>query len=344
MNFLQNITIRKKAKMPVITLNESKTSTCTSTFSDASSLPDLSEDVASSNEHDKISDLNYQINRLTIELNSALQKIETLSQENQKLKDINKELQKSDNTSPIQQTPKNTLQCNSDRAKEAQTPEEDALKSPKPAPVQNHESYKKFNRKICIISENKHNNILTIAERKFENSELCHYLTPNGGLNTIISNLAPKLKTFTMNDYCMILIGETDFLATQDYSKLISYVRECLKTIQQTNVILCMPTYKIGLNYYTLFNRRVEQFINLLCRDVVTHEYAYIFDSNKNITWDSAMYRLHKGTLNNYGMQVIFDDIVTYINYIQECTYVNFEYGETNNITQNEAPEQLFLL
>ncbi|PZC74944.1 hypothetical protein B5X24_HaOG207023 [Helicoverpa armigera] len=98
MNFLENITLRRKGKKPVSgTMNESKTSTSSSTFDDASSLPDLSQDVASS-EHDKISELNDQINKLTIELNSAYYKIETLLQENQALRDINNELVNSDRT------------------------------------------------------------------------------------------------------------------------------------------------------------------------------------------------------------------------------------------------------
>lgn len=98
MNFLENITLRRKGKKPVSgTMNESKTSTSSSTFDDASSLPDLSQDVASS-EHDKISELNDQINKLTIELNSAYHKIETLLQENQELRDINNELVNSDRT------------------------------------------------------------------------------------------------------------------------------------------------------------------------------------------------------------------------------------------------------
>lgn len=89
---------------------------------------------------------------------------------------------------------------------------------------------------------------------------------------------------------------------------------------------------------------RVENFNNLLYQDILAHEHAYFIDSNKNLTWDYEMYRQNTGTVNNYGMQIIFQDIAALIDYIRENTSINTEGEKNNNIDVQQVTEQFFRL
>lgn len=162
--------------------------------------------------------------------------------------------------------------------------------------------------KICMLSSNKRNSILKIAQHTFKNSEICHYVTPNCGLKEMINNLQNKLKSYTKQDYCIILIGEEDFYKTKDYFDIILKLRETLQEINNTNLILCLPTYKFT-DFSTMFNSRMEIFNNLLYLDIHTHGYAKLLDSNLYLSYDYDMFHKYYGSINNYGMEVIFDNI-----------------------------------
>lgn len=158
--------------------------------------------------------------------------------------------------------------------------------------------------KICLISTNMYNKTTSIALNNFQ-GDVCHYLMPDRGLKQLIEGIDNKLKNFTKNDHCIILIGEEDFNTTTDYYELITHLRETLKKIDYTNILICLPTYKVS-KYVDLFNWRVEIFNNLLYFDIMTHEYAFLIDSNKNLKYNKSMFHQRHGTLNNYGLNVIF--------------------------------------
>lgn len=163
----------------------------------------------------------------------------------------------------------------------------------------------KQKRKVCIISANKTNKILNIAEEMLPNYQICHFLSPHCGIQHLLNNLHKKLATYTANDHCVILIGEEDFLVTKNYDKLITDIRNCLLKIQHTNIILCLPTYRCSV-YSTLFNIRVETFNNALCLDVHTNKYATVLDSNLNLVCDYTMFSKYTGKINSGGIKNVF--------------------------------------
>lgn len=172
--------------------------------------------------------------------------------------------------------------------------------------------------KICILSTNKTNKVLKIAEDTFPNYSICHYLTPNCGLRNLISNLDLKLKKYTLNDYCIIFIGEEDFHRTQNYVELTINIRETLSKLQHTNIILCAPTFKLN-EYSTMFNSRIETFNSLLHLDACTYNYVYLFDSNYYLTYDFAMFRKKSRTVNNRGIANIFRNLSLMISEFTLC-------------------------
>lgn len=186
-------------------------------------------------------------------------------------------------------------------------------------------------KKLCLISSNKTNNVLSIALDTFGDMQLCHYLSPKHGILHMIKNLHEKLYSFTKNDYCVILIGEDDFKTTNNYSNLILELRDTLLKIRHTNLILCLPTYKC-CNYATVFNCRVEMFGILLSLDVNSYHYATLVDSNRNLSIDGTMFSKYDGRLNNNGMRTIFNDILlTMKNHIAaNSTYQQITSGEIN--------------
>lgn len=129
----------------------------------------------------------------------------------------------------------------------------------------------------------------------------------------MLYNIDAKLKYFTLNDFCVILIGEEDFKTTAAYFDLIFYIRSTLSEIKHTNIIICTPTFKYG-RHTNIYNCRVENFNNLLYLVILAHEHAYFLDSNKNLSCDIKMFDNFTGKLNNYGMSIAFTDIFYYIN------------------------------
>lgn len=185
--------------------------------------------------------------------------------------------------------------------------------------------------KICLLSTNKRNNLLSIAETTLGHDfELCHYLIPNCNTDHLITDIQLKLTDFTMKDFCVILIGEEDFNVTKDYYEQILHIKGTLQQIDYTNVVLCLPTFRCR-KFTDMFNSRVEHFNNLIYMDNTTHEYAYILDSNLNLKYDHTMFHRQTGTVNDAGMQVIVNDLNILL---KKITFWNFPESDTSQEIQ----------
>lgn len=174
--------------------------------------------------------------------------------------------------------------------------------------------------KILIISSNKRNKVLQIIEGNnnlCEKYNICHHIVPGAGTKELLYDIVNTLQTFTVNDYCIILIGDSDFRSSQNYISLVQNIRVSLEKVKHTNIILATPTYVCGA---TIYNCRVETFNSLLYMDVLVHEHAYFLDSNLKLSLD--MFSSWTGKLNNRGMENIFQQIQLLI------SQLNFFRGE----------------
>lgn len=168
------------------------------------------------------------------------------------------------------------------------------------------------NMQLCILSNQKYSNILKAVEYAFQsNTRYCHYVIPNGGITNLLTNLEKKLDKFTMADYCVIYIGEQDLNRTVNIIQLVNCLRESLKKITHTSKIICLPTYICGA---LIYNYKVELFGNLLAMDMQSNDYAYLFDTNRNLTLD--MFSHHSGRITNFGIRSVFSSLKQFI--IQE--------------------------
>lgn len=318
MNFLENITFRRtRTHSDSNNLNEQMSTTLDETDLDESlsnSLPDLSK----TQETNLVISLREQIEVLQLKLNRAHKEIESLSKENLNLREVNQNLTKKNDfyktitSTPIENTQKETslstraagevTQCTPiiHESRQVASLMEQNIKSNVPSINKN---------KLCIISSNKTCNIRSIAENSFPHLSICHYLSTNCGLQQLLSNLNVKLTNYTLEDYCIIFIGEKDFIKSNNYSELVTYVRETLMNINHTNVILCLPTYKCN-NFSVMYNWRIEMFSYLLYHDTQIYKYATLLDSNLSLAYDYSMFSKYTGALNNHGMTVIFDDLM----------------------------------
>lgn len=195
-------------------------------------------------------------------------------------------------------------------------------------------------KKVCLISSNKRNSILRAAQYNLgEKYQVCHFLTPGVGVKRLLENIDKKLTNYTTEDYCIIFIGENDFKESQNYSHLVKNIREVIEKVKHTNVILCLPTFNCG-KYSSMFNWRIELFNKLLYRDIVKYEYAYILDSNQNLTYDYKMFYKWSGCINNYGMKTIFQGITEML----EQIHIENEPTVASLSTENNPskPEEFF--
>lgn len=155
--------------------------------------------------------------------------------------------------------------------------------------------------KLHIFSNNKNLKILKNIENSdlYNDNDFCNYIYPNNGITQVLKGLKEKLKGFTKDDHCIIMIGEEDFKATQNYAILVRNIRDYLQNVEVcTNIIIAVPTYICGGSMY---NSRVETFNSLLLRDTQLHNYAYCFDSNAQLTYE--MFSIKTGKLNNQGVK-----------------------------------------
>lgn len=344
MDFLENITFRNRKtqsqSMPRIrssSINESSKSCNNLTLDGTSnSLPNLSDD-----ENDKqISDLREEIAKLKLELSSAHQEIKNLSLENMELKksleDVNTKDEKGKKQVNIEnndETPhKNSAQDLCQKTWHnaySSTKMQNSLSN-----VLQPTSQTLFEKnKLCIISSNKTNRILSTAEDTFDNYKICHYLTPNCSIEKLIDNLHSKLLNYTLKDSCIIFIGEDDFLKTSNYCDVVIHIREVLSKINNTNIILCLPTYKCN-DYSMMYNWRIETFNNMLYMDNQNHHYAWLLDSNLELSYKEDMFSWYNGQLNNKGMLNIFQNLKILINEI------SYEWTDTNDVSSETPPDK----
>lgn len=330
MNFFENITLRKNRTKSETDVDEFSSSNTTLEGSTKSLVEVLSDET-----DDEIQCLKQEIAKLKMELISAHDEISNLSIENSQLKETISKLSnkhnllikttkklssniltptKKTNTSQVGATLTTPLRVAKNKANQTPTGSKNRVSTsvainPYVASSQrHHKQIETGKNNICLISSNKTNKILSIAECTFAGCNICHYLTPNCGIIKLLSNLYCKISNFTMRDYCIIFIGEDDFQMTKNYSDLIVCIREALSDINHTNVILCLPTYKF--NYYSaMYNWRIEIFNNLLYHDIQSYNYALLLDSNLNLSCDYSMFLRRTGKLNNHGMSNIFCDL-----------------------------------
>lgn len=126
-----------------------------------------------------------------------------------------------------------------------------------------------------------------------------------------------SLQDFTLDDFCVLLIGENDFTESKDLSLVIEIIRQELLLVKHTNVIIMLPTFKCR-EAVNLFNYRIESFNNLLFSDNITHEYVYVIDSNKNLNYSSDMFNFYTGRPNNKALRTIFNDLANLISQFNE--------------------------
>lgn len=137
-----------------------------------------------------------------------------------------------------------------------------------------------------------------------------------------------------------MFIGEEDFKITKNYTRIINLLKQTLQNITFTNIIVCTPTYRY--NYYSnMYNWRIKIFNNLLYKNVMTHIYAYLLDSNSNLIYDNNMFYRNSGIINNLGLNTIFYDIHLLINDIDFNNNNIFDKNSTKNDKGNS--NQLFL-
>lgn len=171
----------------------------------------------------------------------------------------------------------------------------------------------KSKNKILLLSTNNKNKTLHIIRNNdyFDNFSFCHYVKPGVGIACLLNGLRNQLKDFTRCDYCVILVGEEDFRDLNDYISLVMDIKEVVKDITFTNIIIACPTYICGR---PLYNARVERFNSLLFEDLTNHnECFFVYDSNRNLSFD--MFSLKTGRINNYGMMNIITNLQYNINW-----------------------------
>lgn len=323
MNFLENITFRRTRTSSdstnVIELNETLDET-------ANSLPDTSID----GNNEEVSRLKEQINKLELQLNIAHKKIESLATENNELKKqstalINKSSSSKTGSPESSKNEKTCALSKNERGKKGNKRTETAPSAQSPTTnyvIDGVDAKSKidtekntisvsqkiknpFKRKLHIISNCTYLGALESIENTFrEQFNYCHYVSPGSGLREILSNITDKVQNLTIDDYCIIMIGDKDFKSAGDYIELVKLTKESLGTITHTNVIVCCPTYVRGC---LIQNYRVETFNSLLYLDIMNNNYAYFFDTNRDLSLE--MFSPNTGKVNSQGTKRIFQNI-----------------------------------
>ncbi|CAG5006123.1 unnamed protein product [Parnassius apollo] len=114
-----------------------------------------------------------------------------------------------------------------------------------------------FNTKpnICIISGISNHKQSSIKRDKMmeQSAAYSHYRTPGGDIDQLSRGLQEKLANFTLNDFCILMIGDTDFKVSKNYKNIVYILKQRILAVQHTNIIICLPTPN-GLN--ELINKR----------------------------------------------------------------------------------------
>lgn len=204
--------------------------------------------------------------------------------------------------------------------------------------LRNHTS----KNKICIISSDRKLNILqnikTISP--YNNFQILHHITNNVGIDIMLRDLDIKLKDYTKHDFCVVMIGATDFYLSQDFRAIVKRLKEKINSITNTNVIIIAPTYICGK---PLYNYRVELFNNMLYNDIYSTDCSYLLDSNKYLTID--MFSLITGKIKKSGVKHILEKISDYISIIKLAkSRSDILDGVNNEEEMKELPESQFFL
>lgn len=180
---------------------------------------------------------------------------------------------------------------------------------------------------ICVLSSNGYNKTLsTLDDMLSEHFHIIHYLKTNCGIKELLHGIETKVVNYTYRDYCIVFIGDYDFTSSKDYFELTNYIKNALQKIQHTNVILCLPTYRLNKH---IFNGRVESFSNMLYWDSVIHEYAYLLDTNLNLHYSRHMYRGHTGIIKTNALRIISKDLKRMILHIKKY-HISLPCGNPN--------------
>ncbi|CAG4943636.1 unnamed protein product [Parnassius apollo] len=171
-------------------------------------------------------------------------------------------------------------------------------------------------RKLCVISNIRSNKMATTMRNHFETQNICHYRITGGGIVKLLRGVQTKLVNYTLNDFCILIVGETDFDVSKNYNDLVMNIRKTLLTVQHTNIL---PTFKFCY-HSNIYNRRIETFNNLLYSDNINFEYCYILDSNKNLDYSTHMFSGYNGKLNKRGLKTILHDINKFIRTFDDVT------------------------
>lgn len=184
---------------------------------------------------------------------------------------------------------------------------------------------------LLILSSNNKNKIINIIRDNncFKNFSYCHHVFPGAGVRQLFEDLTTRLCNMTMKDYCVIILGEEDFKKVTDVNALVIHIREVVKSIHFTNIVLSCPTFICNR---PLYNERVERFNYLLFNDLGNHsKNFFVYDCNTNLEFD--MFSVWNGRLNNRGMKNIIENLQYNISWISG----NSEYGSLK-AGQNESP------
>jgi hypothetical protein len=318
------------------------------TMKNSNSLPDFS---LSENLSEK--ELKLEIKRLQTELDVANHEIENLNVINTQLNKKNQEQEKLiklyknitiDDVNSIRTTNIKNSYCMSTplripmkKISGNESEPRESLSNENIPPIEVNKSNtgclptinNKAGRKICLItSVYQDRKSSKLSDHFAKGFSCCHYRTPGGGIEQLSDGLQEKLINFTMNDFCILMVGETDFNISKNYKKLVHLLKQRISGVKHTNIIVCLPTFKCN-NYCNLFNKRIELFNRMFYRDNEINEYCYILDSNNNLEYSYKMFSKYSGKLNLNGLKIVLSDLDYLVNYIifdiieysEQCMY-----------------------
>lgn len=368
---MENVTERKhRCKIPQ--KSSSLTDLSKESIFDATmmSLPNssLEESLSLSELSEKIKLLTEQLENTNQQLNIAHQEIDNLHSENYRLKmDLNKSLIIIENykkvgiMDQIKGTPlsekkkknnKSTLSTPSkseiiSQAETKRPNREDNTNHQKSSPTvitTTLKSESNIKRKLCILSNRHYSARLRSIEATFSTDfKFSRYLSPNATIKQLVTNLQNKLSDFTLNDYCVIVLGEIDFRMNCNFVELIGIIRNAIQEINHTNIVICTPTYIRGA---PIFNYKIETFNNLLYVELQHYEHAYFFDSNDSLKLE--MFSDITGRINQRGLLNIYENIMKNFRIDFEkfpliiTNKTNVEAIEIDSQSKNNMPNHLF--
>lgn len=87
-----------------------------------------------------------------------------------------------------------------------------------------------------------------------------------------------------------------------------------------------------------MYNSRIETFNNLLYLDIHSYNYAILFDSNLDLTYDRTMFKFN-GSINDHGIKNIFENLKHFYIVNNEIQENNINVYPNNCMTQTVATQ-----